>query len=322
MKKQLSCLLAGALVLSFGLTGCGLTKEKAIEKYKAALAKGQEMESYTMTADIDISVGISGMNMDIDMAMDGAVKDKGKTGVFNMTMSTMGQQSKNTMYMKDENIYTSVAGADGKFLKQSYQETTGMNYQQLLDVNNGEMTSIYNDAVEKAENFSFTQLDDKSINITFDFPQETLTAMEDEMVEIISGNMSQSMEEQLRTQFSAMGMEGEELDTMVKQMLQVYSKLFESLTIQRIAMDTTINKDGFAVKQKMEMDMTLDFSALMKMLGEVDDASMEQLKEITFNMAVSTNMDNINKDVAVEIPEFTEEDLLSPEEAAAYQLAA
>lgn len=323
MKKSFACLMAGAVAAALVFTGCQTAEEKAIAKYKTALVKGREIESYTTTGNVDMELGISGMNMNIAVSMDGSLKDKGQTAVFHMVTKVMGQSIESDMYMQDGYLYTSVPGAQGKFIKQSYEEATGMEYQQLLNMGNTEMTAIYAEAIDKAENLVCTQLEDKSVNVAFDFPQEVLTSMEDTMAELISGSMGQSMEENLREQFAALGLSGQELDAFVEQMMSVYKDMFDSLTIGKISMDSTINKEGYAVNQKMTMEMSMDFSGLLGLFGEASDqAAKDQLKNISFTIKADVDIDNINGDVAVEIPQIAEENLLTPEEAAAYQMAA
>ena len=323
MKKSFICFLAGAVAAVLVFTGCQTAEEKAVAKYKTALVKGREMESYTTAGNVDMEVGISGMNMDISISLDGSVKDKGKTAAFHMVTQAMGQTMETDMFSQDGYLYTGVPGAQGKFIKQSYEEATGMQYQQLLDMRNTEMTAIYAEAIDKAENLTCTQMEDKKVNVTFDFPQETLTSMENTMVEMLSGSMGQTMENNLREQLGVVGLSGQELDDFVKQMMSVYQEMFSSLTINKIAMNTTINKEGYAVNQKMTMEMSLDFSSLLNLLGEASDPiAQAQLKNISFKITANMNVDNINEDVSVEVPAISEENILTQEEAAAYQLAA
>ena len=143
------------------------------------------------------------------------------------------------------------------------------------------------------------------------------------MVEMLSGSMGQTMENNLREQLGVVGLSGQELDDFVKQMMSVYQEMFSSLTINKIAMNTTINKEGYAVNQKMTMEMSLDFSSLLNLLGEASDPiAQAQLKNISFKITANMNVDNINEDVSVEVPAISEENILTQEEAAAYQLAA
>jgi len=54
MKKSFICFLAGAVAAVLVFTGCQTAEEKAVAKYKTALVKGREMESYTTAGNVDM----------------------------------------------------------------------------------------------------------------------------------------------------------------------------------------------------------------------------------------------------------------------------
>lgn len=321
MKRMRAGFTAILLAASFLLTGCQLTEKDAVQMYKDSFAKSREMEKYTMTANMDMEMDFGGMSIGIVIDMDSAVADQGQTASHKMNMTVMGQEQSMEMYQQGEYLYTSVPGTD-KFIKQSYEESTGMTYQGLMDLSSGPMAQSYMDAIDKAENLTFQRLDNKDVNVAFDFGQESLDSLAGEISAILEDTMLGSMESQLKSQFSGLGLPEDQIQPLVDQMMEAYRSIFSNIGVDSIRMDLTMNKNGFVTKQNVDMVITMDMSGLLTALGqEVDAATAEMLKNIKMSMNIDSVIDNINGDVTVTVPEFTEENTVTAEEATALSAA-
>lgn len=322
MKQRTRKLTAGLLVLTvvmMGLfTGCKMTQEDAIQMYKDSFAKSKEMENYKMTSAMDLEMGISDMSIAIKMDMESAVADKGNTASHRMNMSTMGEEQTMEMYQQGEFMYTSIPGLEGKYIKQSYEESTGMSYQGLMDLNSGEMADSYIQAIDQAENLTFEQLENKDVHIAFDFSQASLDALRDDLTSVLEETMLGGMEQQLQDQFSVMGLEEAQVKELVAQMMEAYRSMFSTIGVESIHMDMTMNKAGFVVGQDMQMVLTMDMSGLFAALGQdVDEATKNTLKDIKLTMDVQSTISDINSGVTVTLPEFADDNTMTPAEATA-----
>ncbi|MGN0334637.1 MAG: DUF6612 family protein [Lachnospiraceae bacterium] len=127
MRNKKRC-LAGMLIISaLALTGCGQKKVTAESLLKEAQANMQKMESFTGDMDMQISMGMSsdemGMNMNIDMGMDGTFESMTDPQIFHldgsMTMSMLGMSMDMEVYTQaEEDKIVTYTGVMGTWVKQ------------------------------------------------------------------------------------------------------------------------------------------------------------------------------------------------------------
>ncbi len=297
-KARLLALLMAMAILS----GCSKSKEvDAVQLYKDSFAKAKEMESYNMDSSMSMKVDFVALETKIDMTS--AVIDKGETAAHELSISSNGETQDSLMYQKDGFFYSSIPDSE-QFLKQSYEEGTGLSYQSLLNIGSGDMAQSYIDAIDSAKELTVTN-EKGAVKVAFDFSEESLTSMTEDITSMLAESMMGTLEEELYNQMSALELPEEELNILVGQMVEVYRNMFSDVTVERIHMEKTVGEDGFATQQKMSMDLNMDMSELLTALGEtVDEETAKLMQNIGMSMSVDSNYSNINGDVKVEIPEL------------------
>ncbi len=309
IKSALSVLLCIAV-----LCGCQDTQtansNDPVQIYKDSFKKAEEMESYLMDADMELEIDM--VNAEITMDMDSAVKDKGATARHDMEMDIMGNIQNNLMYISDGYTYTSVPDSD-KFIKQSSDDNSGLSYQSLLTLSSGNMAQACIDAVDNAKNLNVSK-EDGSVTVAFDFGDEDLKAITGTITAILTDSMMDTLEGQLAAQAEEMGFGGD----MVSQMMGVYLRMFADVKVENIHIEKTMNKNGFCTTQDIDMSLSMDLSELLSSLGQTfDENTMKLLQNIKLDMSLDTSYENINGDVKINMPEFTDANTMTAEEAAA-----
>ena len=311
MKKRT---MASVLALTLLLSGCSVSVEEGKELYKNSFDKMEEMDSYILDSTAKMSMELSGMEVETLMELHSEVKDSGKTAAHEMFLSSDGLEQEMRMYQQEDVLYTEIPGEE-QYLMQNYEEGAELSYQGLMVLGSDAMAKNYIDAIDSAENITVEKTEEQSIRVSFDFSEESRNAVVGRIVDVLQETMLGDLELQLREEFSALGLSGEDLENLVAQMMEVYESMYSETGVESIHMEATINKDGFMETQDVDMVLTMDMSGIFEALGQpVDEAAAEQLKNIHLNMSNSSTYTDINEEISVTMPEFTEENTLSVEE--------
>lgn len=313
MKKITASLLVFTFAFSALFTGCAMTEAKAIKRYKESFEKMQKVEQCTMDTDMTMGMDISGLKIDIDMKIESALKEMGKKSSHTVEFSLFGQKQSIEVYQDGDTIYTTVPGVDGKYLKDSIMQPSGdTSVQGLAEINNIQNSMAYIDAIDKATEVTFEEKDDKSVLVSFDFTEESLEDLRAETVKILDEQILPAMEKQVHDQFEGLPLSEDEKKQMEASMIEAYRQMFTNLKIESIHMDRTISKEGYAIEQHMTMEMQFDLSGLLSILGEdVDSQTKEMMKSIGLDLELSNRVSNINEEINVEFPEFTDENTIT-----------
>jgi len=304
MKAQTK-LVSGLLAVALLLSGCEMTQEKAVERYKNALDKNLTLKSYEQEMQLDMSMSMAGMDLDMTMAMELAAKDSGKNAQMKMTVDVLGESQALDMYVKDGVLYSTVPGQEGVYLKQD-------DINAILALTDGESSQMYKEAIDKAQDLTFEETENKDVVLSFSFAPESLSAMEDELGAMLEESMTQGLDAQMEEQYGALGLDEETLKTLVEQTMQVYKDIFTNVKVDSITQKATVNKAGFLTAQDLDISLLMDWTPLFTMLGqELDDATQQQLSQAPMTMKITQSVDNINGDVEVTLPDINESNIVT-----------
>lgn len=301
-QKLLGGLLAAALLLG----GCQLTQEKAAQRYKDALDKNQSLDSCQQELEMDIHMDLSDMELNMEMEMDLAFRDKGQTAQAKTTVKVLGVEQELESYIKDGVFYTAVPDQPGMYLRQD-------SYSSLLALSGSGSSQLYKDAIDKAQDLSFEEDgDSKELELRFSFGQESLETMGAQLSSILEESMLQGLEDQLKEQYGALGLDQETLSSLVEQTVAVYQEIFGGIQVQSITQEATINKEGYLVEQELDIALAMDWTPLFDMMGqELDDTTRQQLSQSTMIMEISHKLEKLNGDVQVQLPDINDSNTIS-----------
>lgn len=315
MNRVLSVMLALSVCLIFA--GCGMTKEKAIEKLGEALLQNSVIDSGKMEAQMDMTVELGADSIPMKINMSGSFKDKMQTMAMKMSGEMMGNPIDTETYQLDGFSYT-LDNESGKYIKQQ-SPTAMMDYQQLVTLNQSEMTEIYVEGAKAAEDFKFAE-EEKGLRVSFTMPKEQLDKMQqtisdmmlDKLIPSMEEQMRSTMEEQVKSMLGGMEMDEEQLkalvDQQIKMVIELEKQLFSSLEINMISCDMLIT-DGVINDQTLGMEMQFDIKSLVETLGATDTENIPEACKMT--MEIHSLIENRNEDVEIEMPEFSEENILT-----------
>ena len=301
-QKVLGGLLAAVLLLS----GCQLTQEKAVQRYKDALDKNQNLNSAQQELELDMNMDLSDMELDVELEMDLAFRDKGQSAQAKTTVRALGVEQELASYIKDGVFYSEVPEQPGMYQRQD-------SYSSLLSLSDGSSSTLYKEAIDKAQDFTFEEDEDsKNLELSFSFGPESLEAMGAQLSSILEESLLQGLEDQLKEQYGMLGLDQETLSSLVEQTMAVYKKIFGSIQVQRIAQEATVNKEGYLVEQDLDIALAIDWTPLFDMLGqELDEASRQQLSQSAMTMEISQKLEKLNGDVEVQLPDINESNTIS-----------
>lgn len=328
--RNAAALLCAGLLCTGMLSGCGLNEKKAVELYKKSMQLSQEMTGTKFDGTVTLGLDLNGTAMSFDLGMDGQLQDQGATSAVNIHGNVLGQEMEMETYILDGKVYTKQEGTGDKYLVQDLEETTGMSYQQLLDLSRGEMGQTYIDAVDTAENLLFAETEDGQVNLSFDYSADTVAQLSADMQDILMNQMMSGMEDSLRTSIDQqvpaelleqMTPEQQEeykamMEETINQSLELIKSLFEGLTVDSMHLDMTMDpKTAVPSRQAIEMSMTMPLGGLADMLGSLGATGDTQLPEsITFQVDCTMNYTEFNGDFTVEMPSFTADNTLTMEQ--------
>ena len=304
MKKIMMSLIALAVTASVLLTGCAVTEEKAVEMYKASFEKMKEIESYRSDVNISMDVMIGEQPMSFTVKGESAVSEK-NMAAHKFDVSAMGQETATEIYQKGDDFYTSVPGED-KYIKTTLK-AAGFDYSQLFSIGDGEMSEYYLAAIDKAGSISFSEEEKGKIKVAFDFAQEDIKAMEEKIVGLLKENALEGIEDQLKANLDMLPVP----ESMMGLVLKAYEMVFSNVKVDDISNEVILDKKGYSISQNSTIAMHMDFSSLFDLLKlPIDSGDKEKMHNIRMTLSVSSNLYDVNKDVAIEFPEFTAENTI------------
>ena len=328
LQKAAALLCAGALCAGM-LAGCGLNEKKAVELYKKSMELSQNMESAKFDGNVTLEVDLNGTAMSFDLGMDGQLQDKGATSAINVRGNVLGQDLETQTYMKDGKVYTQQQGTGDKYLVQDLEETTGMNYEALLSLSQGQMGETYINAVDTAENLLFAETEDGQVELSFDFSADAVSQLSKDMQDVLLDQMMGSMEEGMR-QSTQQQLPAELLEQMTPEQQEEYQKmmedtiaqtmeiikgLFAGMTVDSLHLDVIMDpKSAVPTRQGVEMSITLPLGDLADALSSLGAADAQLPESVTFRVVSTINYTDFNGDFTVEMPEFTADNTLTMEQ--------
>lgn len=322
-QMKLMAVILTAIVLVTSLAGCGMNKDKAIAEMEKALKASSSIDSGKMKADMKATVSLGADSIEMNLAMDGAFQDKMQTMAVKVSGQIMGMPMDTQTYQKEGFQYV-LDPTSGKYLKQPAVAGT-MDYQQLITMNQEEMLPMYTEAAKAAKDFAFTE-EESGLRVSFTMPEEQLGKMQQGINDMMVNQMLPSIEEQMRStvkeqvnaQLAALGgaeVDPAQLDALIEQQLQVIMemerRLFASLKISDLHCDMLI-QNGTIDDQTIKMKMEFAIKDMIEALGIVPAEDMAEVPEsCVLDMEIHSLISERNAKFEVEMPEFTEENLIS-----------
>ncbi len=323
---QRACILMTTMILCVAMTGCGMNKEKALSQLEEALKQNSQMDSGKMSAEMELEVALGADVLPMNLKMEGAFRDQMKTMALKMSGEIMGQALDTQTYQLDGNTYT-LDAQSGKYSK-TPSPLDGMNYQNLVTLGQEEMVGLYLDAAKAAEDFAFTE-EEQGLRVQFTAPQEQLSAIEeqirtmilDELMPQIEQQMRTTVEQQVDTMLESMGevqIDSEQLSALIDQQIQMVvqleRQLFESLRFTKLSCDMLI-EDGIINDQSVQMNLEFNLGELVNTLAASmgTQAESEIPETCGLNMKIHSLITERNQDISIDMPDFSNPDLLLAE---------
>jgi hypothetical protein len=318
------CILMTAVILCAALTGCGMNKEKALSQLKEALEQSSEMDSGRMSAEMELEVALGADVLPMNLKMEGAFRDRMQTMALKMSGEMMGQALDTQTYQLDGNTYT-LDAQSGKYHK-TPAPLDGTNYQKLVTLGQEEMVGLYLEAAKAAEDFAFTE-EEQGLRVQFTAPQEQLTAIEgqirtmmlDELMPQIEQQMRSSVEQQVDAMLESMGevqIDADQLSALIDQQIQMVvqmeRQLFESLHFTKLFCDMLI-EDGVINDQSVQMNLEFNLGEMVETLaaamGTQADSGIPETCGL--NMKIHSLITERNQELSIEMPDFSNPELLA-----------
>lgn len=316
---RLYALLLSLAVFAVSLSGCKMTEEKAVQLYKDSFDKNSTIESGDIAMNLTGAIILDDAGEDqFSAKLSGSMQDKWKTYAFQIAGSAMGQNIDMEICMKDGSIYTKSAG-DEKYSKTTTAKSTGLSYDQLLSLGGPDIKNLFINAIGTAQDLSFVESNGNTV-LTYSLSKENLAAIEGALRTMILDQVLPKMEDQIRTTakeevkksipYELSAADQKTMDDTVEQqvaaIIAIERELFNSLRFDSVAMEATMDKQGFAIGQKVDMKASFDIKAMGKALGaEAMTLGLPENCSLTLTMDYTVN--NLNKAAPVKLPEFTSE---------------
>ena len=325
-RMQRACIWMAAVILCVALTGCGMNREKAFSQLEQALGQSAEMDSGRVSAELEMEVELGADVIPMSLNLEGAFRDGMQTMALKLDGEIMGQTVDTQIDQLDGSTYP-LDAQRGKFRK-SPASADQTNYQKLVTLGQEDMTGLYLEAAKAAEDFSFTE-EEQGLRVQFTAPQGQLSAIEEQVRTMMLEELMPQLEEQMRTnveQQVAALLESmseaqpdkeqlsELIDQQIQMVVQLERQLFESLNFTELSCDMLI-EDGTINDQTVEMKLEFNLGELVDTLAAAMGTQVEGDIPQTcgLNMKLHSLITERNQDISIDMPDFSNPDLLLAE---------
>ena len=309
-RMQRVCIWMAAVILCVALTGCGMNREKALSQLEQALGQSAEMDSGRVSAELEMEVELGADVIPMSLNLEGAFRDGMQTMALKLDGEIMGQTVDTQIDQLDGSTYT-LDAQSGKFRK-SPASADQTNYQKLVTLGQEDMTGLYLEAAKAAEDFSFTE-EEQGLRVQFTAPQGQLSAIEEQMRTNVEQQVAALLESMSEAQPDKEQL-SELIDQQIQMVVQLERQLFESLNFTELSCDMLI-EDGTINDQTVEMKLEFNLGELVDTLAAAmgTQAEGEVPQTCGLNMKLHSLITERNQDISIELPDFSNPDLLLAE---------